>query len=41
MILALAGYDTTAAFAGRALAWPYWMKELANENRRTVSRTSI
>jgi cephalosporin-C deacetylase len=35
-----AGCDTTAALAGRATSWPYWMKNIQGKNRDAVIRTS-
>ena len=39
-ILVPAGCDTTAPLAGRAMSWPYWMKEVTAENRDAIIRTS-
>jgi cephalosporin-C deacetylase-like acetyl esterase len=35
-----AGCDTTAPLAGRAMSWPYWLKETNDQNRDAVTRTS-
>lgn len=35
-----AGCDTTAPLAGRAMSWPYWMKQAKETNRDAVIRTS-
>ena len=40
MILVPAGCDATAPLAGRAMAWPYWMKEAVGDRRDAVIRTS-
>lgn len=35
-----AGCDTAAPSAGRALSWPYWLKDAAPGRRETIQRTS-
>lgn len=36
-----AGCDVTAPLAGRALPWPYWLKNATATNREAVIRTSM
>lgn len=40
VVLVPAGCDTTAPLGGRAMSWPYWLKEATDGNRDAIIRTS-